>query len=426
MGSILVVEGAVLSKLNGGGVRSRIILSMLKGLGEVHVISIAKKPRHVNRIEKVESVASHSVVVANQSKFKTILYRAQEFISFGKNNVTLPANDVTLKIESLVNNNENIDLLVLRYINAWELSRLQGRQVLDRLCVWLDLDDRADKILFSKMKHSRFWLKRKMANRAFSTRTRALAQAANASDFCSLASEVDVAGFSIGANIIELANVVPTPDEQSNLRAPSLSQNIVFVGSYDWPLNVTAIAWFIDNCWPEITARFPDAKLNVVGTGKKSICDALKHKYYAANAVLWHWNVPELNSVYADCRMVISSVQHGSGSKIKVIEAAAYARPIVVSPHSQRGLGPSMTKTLKVGENANDFIAYCAEYLSQPEKADADGRALKNAQRRYHSKHTFANATYAALSKTETPPAIPKEVLANFSVASIQLNEVQK
>lgn len=422
--SILVVEGATLTKLSGGGVRSRVILSSLKALGDVHVISIAKKARHVARIDKVTDVASHSIIVGNQSALQNLARFVREVLFGARSSSPPAANDVTRKIQDLIEGNRDISLLVLRYINAWEQSNIEGSKLLDRVCVWLDLDDRADKIALGKMQESRFWLTRKLATRTGAASLHALELAARQSDVCSLASATDVVDFAPGAHVIELANVVPTPANTEPLSPPSKSKDILFVGTYDWPPNVAAITWFVDHCWPQISAQCADARLQVVGTGKPSVRDALARKYEDDKKIIWHHNVPDLHASYANCRMVISPVQHGSGSKIKVVEAAAFARPIVVTPHSARGLHPSMINALKTGETAAEFAKCCMHYLAEPSQADADGKALEIAQRTHHSEKSFATAAYSALQKTEQPPSIPSEIIAKFSLAPSQSNEV--
>ncbi len=427
MSSILVVEGAALTKLNGGGVRSRVVLASLQELGRVHVISIAKKSRHVDSIDSIEGVETHSVIVANHSKWHDIrrFFREALLGRPAKFQTVPDANAVTRKIETLVKSDPNIQILAFRYINAWELSHVAGHPILKQLCVWLDLDDRADKILLGKMRASRFWLWRKLAVRAYEARKGSVELAAREAHLCSLASASDIQDFAVNANVQELANVVPTPDSALELKAPSASQDLLFLGSYAWPPNVSAITWFIDNCWKEISAQFPKTKLQVVGTGKRSIRDALSDRYRSDTSIVWHHNAFDLHMYYAGSRLVISPVEHGSGSKIKVIEAAAFARPTVVTPHSARGLHPTVRKDLKIAETASNFAEHCIRYLQDQVLADRHGAALAQAQRAHHSEHSFSKAAFKALLATKHAPLFPNEVIAKYALTSPQSNEIQ-
>lgn len=426
MASILVVEGADLTKMNGGGVRSRVILSSLQELGDVHVISIARKARHMSRIDQVTGVASHARVLVNLGKwhdFKRLYLETLVGIPSKQSKARIE-NPVAREIDALVQSHPNIQLLTFRYFKAWALARMDGDPLLERQCVWLDFDDRTDKILRAKMKSSSSWLKRSLADRAYSTHKQSLERAASQSDLSSLASASDLVDFAPTAHVVELANVVPTPDPAQTLAPPSGSQNLIFIGAYDWLPNTAAVRWFIENCWSEISAKFPEAALHVIGTGKQSTRDALALKFDAFANIHWHHNVPDLNALYADCRMVISPVQQGSGSKIKVIEAAAFARPTVVTSHSARGLHPSMTKALKVAENAVQFSAHCIHYLEQPEQADQDGRTLCEAQRNFHSVRSYSKAVFSALQNTRKPPSFSRDVIEKFDLAPPQSKEV--
>ena len=427
MSSILVVEGPTLTKLNGGGVRSRVVLASLRELGRVHVISIAKKSRHVGSIDSIEGVETHSVVVANHSKWHDIKRFFREVLLGRPANfqTSLNVNAVTRKIETLVQSDPNIQILAFRYISAWELSHVAGHPILKKLCVWLDLYDRADKILLGKMRASRFWPRRKLAVRAYGARKGSIELAAREAHLCSLASASDIQDFAVKANVLELANVVPTPNSALEFKTPSASQDLLFLGSYAWPPNVTAITWFIDNCWKGISAQFPNTKLQVVGSGKRSIRDALADRYQADTSIVWHHNAPHLHVHYTDCRLVISPVEHGSGSKIKVIEAAAFARPTVVTPHSARGLHPAMSEDLKIAETASDFSQHCIRYLRDQVLADRDGAALAHAQRAHHSEHSFSKAAFNALLATKHAPLFPNEVIAKYALSAPRSNDIQ-
>ena len=53
--------------------------------------------------------------------------------------------------------------------------------------------------------------------------------------------------------------------------------------------------------------------------------------------------VADIGAAYASARLVICPLTEGGGSKVKLVEACAYGRPIVATSHSVRGFAPQLT-----------------------------------------------------------------------------------
>jgi hypothetical protein len=428
LSSILIEEAANLTKRNGGGVRSRVMLSCLQELGEVDVISIVTKPHHVARVPKVEGVRSHEIIVVKSNKFAEI---QRTIFALLKGRKTLspetPRDDAVLKhITSLSRQHQETRLLAFRYFGAWKLSGCQDNKITQHFTTWIDLDDRADKILGKKRETSPFGLLRRLAPKIEALAKSEIEAAAQACCLCSLAAASDTVDFATGANVVTLSNVVPTPDGAAFESPPSKGTSLLFVGSYIWPPNIDAIEWFIIHCWDRILAERPLTKLDIVGSGTRSTFDALTKKFSNRDGIEWHFNVPELDTYYASARAVISPVRLGSGSKIKVIEAAAYGRPTVVTSHSARGLASDITDALAIADSGEGFAKSCLSYMSNPAKADIDGAALRIAQEKHHSINAFKHAAFQALDQAAIALNISNLIKSNLDHATQQTNEVQQ
>jgi glycosyltransferase involved in cell wall biosynthesis len=95
--------------------------------------------------------------------------------------------------------------------------------------------------------------------------------------------------------------------------------------------------------------------------------------------------VPDLGTEYARARLAISPVSLGAGTKIKVVEACAYGRPVVATSHSARGFERPFAGHMAVADDAQDYIDACARLLSDPALADTTGAALQAAQQAHFS-----------------------------------------
>ena len=71
----------------------------------------------------------------------------------------------------------------------------------------------------------------------------------------------------------------------------------------------------------------------------------------------------ELESEYAGAALCIVPLLEGSGTKIKVLEALMYGRPVVASQHSTRGFEALLGKGLVGAADDSQIVQQCVEHL---------------------------------------------------------------
>ena len=110
---------------------------------------------------------------------------------------------------------------------------------------------------------------------------------------------------------------------------------LIFVGSLSYAPNTQGIMWFVDRIWPKITAMLDeDVSLSLVGYNPPPAIIALSHH----EGVTVIGNAPDLDPHYARANIVIAPILAGSGTRIKIIEAAAKGRAIVTTTIGCEGL----------------------------------------------------------------------------------------
>ena len=191
-------------------------------------------------------------------------------------------------------------------------------------------------------------------------------------------------------------DVVPA----DNRYAPTL----LFVGAQDYYPNTQGIAWFIKNCWQDITEAQPDARLRIVGSGN---LQELTAKYGHVRGVEIIGAVDDLAAEYALATATISPIFEGAGSQIKIIESCAFARPAVCSRLSAGGFGPEIDAHLIVADSKDDFVTACLSLLQDPSGAKALGETLRALQQKHLTRETFKSRLrtdiLAALSRRNSP-----------------------
>ena len=113
-----------------------------------------------------------------------------------------------------------------------------------------------------------------------------------------------------------------------------LLYSMLFVGNLSFAPNAQGLDLFLTEAWPRIRAGCA-ADLVVVGMAP----DRALAERLAGLGVALHVNVATVEPFYRDSDAVICPVTFGGGTRIKLLEAMAYGRPIVSTVLGAEGLG---------------------------------------------------------------------------------------
>ena len=133
-----------------------------------------------------------------------------------------------------------------------------------------------------------------------------------------------------------IAPVLPVPN--SVRRPPRITprpdrDRVLFVGNLTYPPNVAAARDLALDVFPALRARRPDATLHLVGHAAP-----LVRELDALDGVTVHGFAPDLAPHYGAADVVVAPCASGAGTRIKVLEAFAYERPVVATPIAVSGL----------------------------------------------------------------------------------------
>jgi glycosyltransferase involved in cell wall biosynthesis len=97
--------------------------------------------------------------------------------------------------------------------------------------------------------------------------------------------------------------------------------------------NSESASWFIDNVWPLVCAKVPDATLVVAGFGPP---DTLRRR--TSDSVSVPGYVADLDHLHRSVRVFVAPLLTGAGIKLKVLGAMAYGLPVVATPVAAEGI----------------------------------------------------------------------------------------
>jgi glycosyltransferase involved in cell wall biosynthesis len=124
-------------------------------------------------------------------------------------------------------------------------------------------------------------------------------------------------------------------EEYPVLPRPEAPLTLGFIGNYGHTPNVDAALWLASELFPSVQARFPDARLVVCGS---NVPRKLRDACEGNPAIRLLENIPDVSRFYADITVFVNAVREGRGLRTKVVEAAAFGRPIVSTPLGAEGL----------------------------------------------------------------------------------------
>ena len=172
------------------------------------------------------------------------------------------------------------------------------------------------------------------------------------------------------------------------------SPKLVFVGVMNYPPNVEALHWFVENVWSPLRQRYPKANLEIVGKHPSpSILQLARHDGIEVTGA-----VPDVRPHVAKADMVIAPLQIARGVQNKVLEAMSMARPVVSSPDAATGIDAVDGNHLLIAQTPQEWLTQIGRLCSEPMLRE---RLATNARQLICERYTW-QATLAGLDRLLT------------------------
>jgi glycosyltransferase involved in cell wall biosynthesis len=169
---------------------------------------------------------------------------------------------------------------------------------------------------------------------------------------------------------------VDTQQLQPIKRQPD-SKNIVTLGTLHYPPNADGIRWFFNDVFPLIRKRIPEATLTIIGKNPPQDFLDVAAQYPGAINVTGY--ATELAPYLAQSALMVVPVRAGGGIRVRILEAFAYAMPVVTTTIGLEGINAELDKDVLVADTATDFANRVCELLEDvplQEKLSLNGRKL--------------------------------------------------
>jgi glycosyltransferase involved in cell wall biosynthesis len=164
-------------------------------------------------------------------------------------------------------------------------------------------------------------------------------------------------------NSVDLAHFMPSD-------VPLAPHSVVFNGILTYRPNVDAVRYLVDDIWPLVRERYPDATLTLVGRS-----DGVDARSLMKPGVELLGEVPDIRPPIQQASVVVVPVRIGGGTRLKVVEGLAMGKGIVSTTLGCEGLAVRDREHLLVADDPAAFAARISELFEHPERSVEFGRA---------------------------------------------------
>lgn len=131
---------------------------------------------------------------------------------------------------------------------------------------------------------------------------------------------------------------------------PTQAHSVVFNGVLNYRPNLDAATHLVDEVWPIVLARYPSARLAIVGHAPEREVRMLKRPTVDVAG-----RVPDVRPYIGSAEVVAVPVRMGGGTRFKVVEALSMAKPMVSTSLGCEGLGVRDGEHLLIADDAETF-----------------------------------------------------------------------
>ena len=164
-----------------------------------------------------------------------------------------------------------------------------------------------------------------------------------------------------------LPNIAPSRPFLSEVPRQN-PQEILFVGKLDYLPNTDAVLWYLKDIHPLLRrAKGEGIVFRIAGYN----CPPPIRAWDGRDGVEVCGYVRDLAEAYGRASLAIVPLRAGSGTRLKILEAFAYGRPVVSTTIGAEGLEVTTGKNLLLADTPETFAGACLEALNQPELAQA-------------------------------------------------------
>jgi glycosyltransferase involved in cell wall biosynthesis len=198
----------------------------------------------------------------------------------------------------------------------------------------------------------------------------------------------------VGLACSDIGNGIAIPQRLHRCPQPG---TMIFVGSLGYRPNVDGLLWFTERVMPQIGP----SRLLVAGSAPPQELLAKR----LGGRIRYLGYVDRLADAYAQAMLAIAPMHAGGGTRIKILEAAAHAVPVVSTCAAASGIADVFPSRCGIAPTHQHFAAFCRELAFDRGASDRIGLRARRQAFRHHDQRLVARRwreAFGALLKMRT------------------------
>jgi glycosyltransferase involved in cell wall biosynthesis len=209
-----------------------------------------------------------------------------------------------------------------------------------------------------------------------------------------------------GVPIHVVPNVVDT-DHYVPSDVPTDPCTVLFQGGMDWHPNRDAVTFFAREILPELRRAVPGVTFRVAGRGPS---ESFRRRLAHIPGVEFTGTVPDMRAEIARATVCVVPLRIGSGTRLKILEAAAMAKPIVSTTLGAEGLQFREGEEIVPSDEPIAFARVVTSLLLDRPRATAIGQAARRRVELHYSLSALCTSLreildLVAVRPDRTPPS---------------------
>ena len=158
--------------------------------------------------------------------------------------------------------------------------------------------------------------------------------------------------FMVVPNAVDVENYKPSDADDGH--------SVLFVGAMDWLPNRDAVEFFVSEIMPELRRLVPGVSFVVAG---REPPEDFRRRFEYLRDVRFTGTLADLRPLIAQAAVCTVPLRIGSGTRLKILEAAAMAKPVVSTTVGAEGLSFVDGKEIIIADEPRKFAHAIADLL---------------------------------------------------------------
>jgi glycosyltransferase involved in cell wall biosynthesis len=173
-------------------------------------------------------------------------------------------------------------------------------------------------------------------------------------------------------------------------------RTVLYVGAMDWFPNRDAVDYFAEEILPRLRRKVPNLYFTVAG---RNPSQKMRERYRGFPDVTFTGSVAEMRPIIANAAVCVVPLRIGSGTRLKILEAAAMGKAIVSTRLGAEGLEFVPGQEILLADEPEEFAAAVADLLANQFRRLALGRAARRRVEGHYDLSTLRSAVQTAFEE---------------------------